>query len=214
MAFILTSGCGSTFPSLDHVPSGELIEQSGRGLLPPGVELRPVSEPGIRLTKESEGWIPYLYNDAARYCTIGYGHLVKLAPCDGREPAEFLRGLTEPQGHALLVRDMASAQYAVMTNVKGSITDGQFAALTDFTFNVGTANLASSTLLKVLNKGQLDQVPTQFRRWVLAAGKQLPGLVARREREISLFFDGLPKPREVPPSDEDRSLVDIRTGER
>jgi lysozyme len=42
-------------------------------------------------------------------------------------------------------------------------------------------------LLKLLNQGQHDQVPTQLRRWVMAGGRKVKGLVNRREKEIRLW---------------------------
>jgi GH24 family phage-related lysozyme (muramidase) len=208
----LMAGCAKTFPFIDHLTSGELLEQASGGSRA-GLQLRPVYASGLKVTKESEGWVPRLYNDAAKYCTIGYGHLVKLAPCDGTEPDEFRKGLTEQQGEALLVTDMATAQLAVMTSVRVPMTDGQYAALTDFTFNVGGGKLRKSTLLRVVNAGEVEKVPGQLRRWVTAGGKQWPGLVTRREREIILFFDGLPTTRAVPQPGEDLSPIDIRKGE-
>jgi len=208
---ILLAQCAS-FPSIDHLSAGELLAPKSRDLLPAGLELRPVSSKGLNVTKESEGWVPKLYNDVANYCTIGYGHLIKKAPCNGTEPAEFRNGLTETRGATLLVGDMASAQYTVMKHVRASMTDGQFAALTDFVFNVGSANFSKSTLLKVVNESQDDQVGVQFRRWVLADGKTWPGLVQRREREISLYFDGRPVPRALP-SREEATPIDVRIGE-
>ena len=77
-------------------------------------------------------------------------------------------------GSNLLVEDMPSAQYTVMKHVRAPMTDGQFAALTDFVFNVGSTNSSKSTLLKVVNESQDDQVGVQFRRWVLADGKTWP----------------------------------------
>jgi hypothetical protein len=49
----------------------------------------------------------------------------------------------------------------------------------------------------------------------VAGGKELAGLKARREREIDLFFDGLPKPKAPPLTrgGEDLSPIDIRKGE-
>jgi GH24 family phage-related lysozyme (muramidase) len=201
------------FPTIKHLASGELMAGAGRDLIPQGVKLRPIYIAGIKLTKQSEGWVPTLYNDAAKYCTIGYGHLVKRAPCNGTEPLEFLKGLTEPQGSDLLVRDLATSQYSVMRSVSVSLTDGQFAALTDFTFNVGAENVRGSTLLRLVNSKELDRIPAQFRRWVLAGGKAWPGLKQRREREIELFFEGLPKPKGLPQPGEDLSPIDVRKGE-
>jgi GH24 family phage-related lysozyme (muramidase) len=189
------------------------------------MQLRAVYPPGLKITKMAEGWVPHLYNDAAGFCTIGYGHLFKKAPCNGAErldvgPSQTIQarhGLTEAQGSFVLENDTATAKYTVMTAVSQhiSLTDGQFAALTDFVFNVGGQNFRHSGLLQVVNEGgDFDRVPAQLRRWVLAGGKRWPGLVKRREEEIALFFDGLPKPKAIPPlPGENLSPVDIRKGE-
>lgn len=154
------------FPTTDALTPGIFLDTEERAVLPAGVELRPVYQRGIDLTKLSEGFRSRLYNDAAGYCTIAYGHLVKLARCDGSEPAQFLRGVTEPEGEQLLVSDMRTAQIAVMVAVQPELSDGQFAALCDFVFNVGSGNFRRSTLLKVINAEEFDKVPFQFRRWV------------------------------------------------
>ena len=205
----------ATFETVDDaLAPGIFFDLGGRITLPPGVTLRDVYHKGLAVTKEAEGFRGRMYNDAAKYCTIGYGHLIKLAPCNGTEPEEFVRGMTEPQGGTLLVKDMEKARLSVMTLVKVDLTDGQYAALCDFTFNVGGGNLKTSKLLQAVIAGELDRVPSQFRRWALAGGKEWPGLKKRREREIDLFFDGLPRPKAAPPLGEDLSPVDIRVGER
>jgi lysozyme len=208
----LISCKSSQVPDLDYLPPGELLS-SQKELPPQDVKLRPIFPPGIALTKSSEGWVPHLYNDAVKYCTIGYGHLIRKAPCNGTEPAEFRNGLSKPRGEEILVGDLASSQYSIMTSVKIPLTDGQFAALTDFVFNVGSANFRSSTLLQVVNANQHDKVPAQLRRWVLANGKPLAALETRREREIELFSPGLPKTREIPAPGENLTPIDIHKGE-
>jgi len=65
----------------------------------------------------------------------------------------------------------------------------QFDALVSWVYNLGPANLKSSTLLKVLNKGEYEEVPSQMRRWNKANGKVLEGLIRRRAAE-SLLFEG------------------------
>jgi GH24 family phage-related lysozyme (muramidase) len=213
----LVTGCERAekreFPTEDRITAGIFLEPTERAALPAGVALRPVYQKGIDLTKRSEGFLSHLYNDAAGYCTIAYGHLVKLARCNGTEPTEFLRGVSEPRGEELLVGDMTQAQIVVQTAVGNDLNHGQFAALCDFVYNVGGGNFRSSTLLRVVNAGQPDQVPYQFRRWVKAGGRTLPGLEERREREIDLYFEGLPKPRAAPSADVDLTPIDIRTGE-
>lgn len=215
VAAFLLAGCESSdenkFPTVDRMTAGIFLEPEARAVLPQGMELRPVYDKGLELTEISEGFRSRLYNDAAQYCTIAYGHLIKLASCDGTEAAEFLQGVSKERGAELLVEDMAKAQVAVMTSINVDLTDGQYAALCDFVYNVGSGNFRRSTLRKVVNGSQFERVPYQFRRWVKAGGRELPGLKTRREREIEVFFDGLPLTRAVP--EEELAAVDIRTGE-
>jgi len=215
LPFVPLAGCEQdvTPTYRDALTPGIFLEPEYRAVLPEGIELRPVYQKGIDLTKLSEGFRGELYNDAAGYCTIGYGHLIKHARCDGSEPRTFRDGITEPEGEELLRTDMRTPRHAVMTAVSIDLTDGQYAALCDFVFNVGTGNFRSSTLLKRVNARRFDDVPFQFRRWVYAGGKPLAGLETRREREIELFFDGIGIPRAVPSPDEDLSPIDIRLGE-
>lgn len=203
----------ANFPTVDRMTAGIFLDAVERGSLPPSMELRPIYDSGIGLTKTSEGFRSNLYNDAAGYCTIAYGHLLKLVNCDGTEPPRFLRGVTEPEGTDLLIDDMGVAQVAVMTSVDAELTDGQYASLCDFVFNVGTKNFRRSTLLEAVKEGDFPSVPFQLRRWVYAGGRELPGLKNRRENEIELFFDGLPTPRALPPRGMDLGPIDIRTGE-
>jgi GH24 family phage-related lysozyme (muramidase) len=214
---VLVGGCDRNgegdFPTVDRMTAGIFLEDLERGALPPGMELRPIVDRGIELTKTSEGFRSNLYNDAAGYCTIAYGHLLKRANCNGTEPPHFLRGVTEPEGTELLVDDMGAAQVAVMTSVDAELTDSQYAALCDFVFNVGSKNFRRSTLLEVVNKRDFPSVPLQLRRWVYAGGRELPGLKTRRKNEIDLFFDGLPPREALPQRGMDLGPIDIRIGE-
>lgn len=201
------------FPTVDRMTAGIFLDPAGRAVLPPGVVLRPVSDEGLELTKASEGFRGTLYNDAAGYCTIAFGHLIKLARCDGTESPELLDGVTKDEGTRLLVEDMSAAQTTVMVAVEANLTDSQYAALCDFVFNVGSGNFRRSTLLKVVNREVFENVPHELRRWVKAGGRVLPGLVTRRENEVELFFDGLPIPRAAPPAGLELEPIDIRKGE-
>ena len=203
----------TAYLSVNKITAGIFLEPEERAVLPPGVELRGIYDKGLQLTKDSEGFRSHLYNDAARYCTIAYGHLVNLAPCDGSEPEHFLDGVTEPEGADLLRDDMEIAERVVLTAVDVELSDGQYAALCDFVYNVGGGNFRRSTLLKVVNRNDFDEVPFQLRRWVKAGGRELAGLNKRREREIELFFENLEIPRALPPADVDLSPIDIRQGE-
>ncbi|MFO8091328.1 MAG: lysozyme [Desulfatiglandaceae bacterium] len=217
MVLILAGGCEKTekveFPKEDKITAGIFLEPEERFVLPPGVEIRKVYDKALELTKVSEGFRSNPYNDAARYCTIGYGHLIHLASCDSTIPAEFRQGISEPRGEEILRDDMGMAERGVMSLVDVDLTDGQYGALCDFVFNVGVGNFRNSTLRKRVNAGAYDRVPFEFRRWVYAGGNKLPGLETRREQEIALFFEDIGIPRAAPPPDQDMTPIDIRIGE-
>jgi len=67
------------------------------------------------------------------------------------------------------------------------LTDGQFDALVSFTYNLGSGALQRSTLRRVINRKNHQNVPAQLMRWVWAGGRKLRGLVRRREAEARLY---------------------------
>lgn len=174
--------------------------------------VRGLSDKGLLLTKVSEGFVPQLYEDAAHFCSIAYGHLLHQSRCASADRRAYPKRLPEPTGALLLAQDMARAERAVMQMVTVKLTDGQYAALCDFTYNVGSGNLKRSTLLKVVNAGNAGRVPTQLRRWTQAGGITLRGLKTRREREIVLYFDGGAVPKSLV-EDPDTAPVDVEAGE-
>jgi len=95
--------------------------------------------------------------------------------------------LTDQQVLDLLSQDVNPAAAAVTTRVTVTLSQNQFDALVSFTFNVGIGAFSGSTLLKVLNQGQYNQVPDQLLRWNKAGGKVVPGLTNRRQNEIKLW---------------------------
>lgn len=138
------------------------------------------SSKGLALTEQFEGLRLTAYQDSVGVWTIGYGHT----------GADVHPGLTitQEQASALLSKDVASAVADVNRLVKVPLTQNQFDALVDFVFNVGGGNFATSTLLRDLNAGNYAAAAAQFPRWVHAGGEILPGLVARRKAEQTLFL--------------------------
>lgn len=61
------------------------------------------------------------------------------------------------------------------------------AAIIDFTYNLGSGNLASSTLRKKIQADDIDGAKTELMKWVRGGGKVLPGLVRRRQAEVDLL---------------------------
>lgn len=102
--------------------------------------------------------------------------------------------LTTATGEALLKDDLSwPGRYEDC--VKNAVTyknlnENQYSALVSFTFNLGCGSLRRSTLLKKLNKGNVQGAGDEFKRWNKAGGKVLPGLVRRRAAEKKLFCSG------------------------
>jgi lysozyme len=151
---------------------------------------RTLSSQGAAFIARFEGFRGQLYEDAAGHCTIGYGHLVHLGHCNGSEPAEFKKGVSQQRALAILQQDAATAAAAVNRDVGVALTQPQFDALVSFVFNVGGGNFQASTLLKELNAGHVAAVPGQLARWNSAGGQVLQGLVNRRRAEGELFSHG------------------------
>lgn len=151
---------------------------------------------GKQLFKEWEGLETHVYPDSGGEPTIGIGHLITR---DERRSGkirigdafvDYRYGLTEEQCWELLEQDLAIAEKAVNGAVKVSLNQNQFDALVSFAFNVGAYAFSGSTLVKLLNQGEYDQVHAQLRRWVKDNGKVVQGLVNRREKEIALWNIG------------------------
>ena len=139
---------------------------------------------GIALIKEFEGFSKKIYKDSVGKETVGYGHLVRFGE-------DFSKGISEAEAEELLRQDLKKAEYSVRNNVKVPLTQNQFNALVSFTFNLGSAALEDSTLLKKLNRSEYASVPKELNKWVHGRinGKLVPlkGLVKRRKMEGILF---------------------------
>jgi lysozyme len=139
-----------------------------------------LSNAGLALIKRSEGFRSHVYQDVVGIPTIGYGH--RLLPHE-----IFAKGLTETEATELLQHDVHEAENAVTKLVKVPLTQGQFDALVDFVFNLGSGRLAHATLLRLLNEKHYDEAAQQLLSWDHAGNKELPALKARREAEYNLW---------------------------
>lgn len=139
------------------------------------------SQAGIDLITSFEGCRLTAYQDSVGVWTIGYGHT-----------SGVYQGMTitEEEAIAFLRQDLKTAENAVNSNVTYGINQNQFDALVSFTFNVGTGNFTSSTLLKKLNAGDVNGAANEFDRWIYAGGQVLEGLVRRRAAEKQMFLSG------------------------
>ena len=142
----------------------------------------------------------------AGFWTIGYGHVVI-------DPTTF-KALTwktpytdvvkfsltdEAEALALLEIDFNKYRLHVKALVNPSVgmTKNEEDALASFTYNVGVGSFKSSTLLRLLNKGDRKGASLEFLKWCKAKDSKtglmvtLKGLERRRKSEKHFFETGI-----------------------
>lgn len=132
------------------------------------------------LIKKYEGLKLKAYKavSSEKYYTIGYGHY-------GADVDKNLT-ITKDVAEHLLVVDVAKAEVAVnkYENIY-HFTQNQFDALVSFAYNIGSIDQLTA-------KGVRD-IPTiamKIKQYTKAGGKELAGLVRRRNEEYALFCSG------------------------
>jgi len=137
------------------------------------------------LIKRFEGFSSKPYKCPAGIPTIGYGSTFYE---DGTKVKMTDEAITEARGMDLLENVVNDFAKQVNKLIKVEITQNQYDAIVDFAYNVGTGNLASSTLLKKVNAKLFNEAAEQFPRWNKANGVVLSGLTKRRNAEKELFL--------------------------
>lgn len=141
----------------------------------------------IQMVMEEEGLSLVPYADGAGKKTIGYGHLLSLPHVPEK--------ITPQKATLWLLEDIYEAEDAVRRQVKVPLTQQQFDALVDFTFNFGEDKLKNSGMLKELNQLRYSEAAKRMLLWNKI---QLPngeyevskGLKHRRQREVNIFERG------------------------
>jgi len=145
-----------------------------------------ISDKGLDLIKEFEGFKGQPYLCPAGVPTIGYGttmydHGKSVTLADDAISEEYASELLRAQ-----VDEWYGSQVNNLTF--GEMTQGEFDALVSFTYNLGSGNLSRSTLLKKFNAGDHAGAHAEFPKWNKAGGKVLAGLTRRRKAEADLFI--------------------------
>lgn len=138
-----------------------------------------ISDKGLDLIKRFEGCRLTSYLCPAGVLTIGYG-----------STGPHVRAgmtITPNEAEKLLLKDIERFERGV-TILVGETTQNRFDALVSFAFNLGLANLQSSTLLRKHRAGKFAEAGDQFLRWNRANGKVLDGLTKRRKAERELYL--------------------------
>jgi len=138
------------------------------------------SEKCYDLIRRFEGCFLEAYLDPEGIPTIGWG--------DTGPGIKIGTTWTQDLADEMLRKRVSEAGRYVSFAVTAPLSQNQFDALTDFVYNAGSGNLASSHLLQYVNAGKFDLAALEFPKWDHGGGKVLLGLKARREAEAELFL--------------------------
>ena len=136
----------------------------------------------IRKIKEFEGLSLKAYKPVPteKFYTIGYGHY-------GAD-VKANQVITEKEAERLLRNDLEKFE-AYVNKLDVCKKQFQFDALVDFAFNLGTAALGRSTLLKYIRANKAEQyIRGEFAKWVNSGGVPLRGLKIRRQWEADRYY--------------------------
>ena len=117
--------------------------------------------------------------------TIGCGHT-------GPEVHQGMT-ITLDQARTYLRSDLANVESCLNSTITGTLEQNQYDALVSFVFNIGTPRWKTSTALKRVNQGKLDQVPDALRMYKYANGdysKPNEAVVNRRNSEVGQWTRG------------------------
>lgn len=135
------------------------------------------------LLQKFEGCKLKAYKCPAGIWTIGYGH----TSAAGNPQVTDGSVISQTEAENILAKDLYSFERGVLACVKVPLSQHQFDVLVDFAYNAGLGALQKSTLLKKVNASDFDAVPAELMKWTKGGGKELPGLVRRRQAEIALW---------------------------
>lgn len=139
-----------------------------------------ISQNGLKLLKDFEGFCAAPYQDQGGLWTIGYG--VRIS-----DPSIYPNGITQQQAEALLQQHLGPVEYEINSVVLVVLNQNQFDALCCFVYNIGGTNFKNSTMLKYLNMGSFPLAAGEFPRWDHIGGVPNKGLLNRRLKEQALF---------------------------
>ena len=159
-----------------------------------------ISRQGIDLITRWEGRRLVAYKDGGGVWTIGYGH----TSAAGLPEVKYGLAITAQEARDIFTRDIVKYEIAVGNAIKRPITQAQFDAMVSLCYNIGPGAFAGSTVVKRFNAGDTNGAAEAFKFWVKDNGKEVQGLVNRRNDEVKHFrsivplVGGNPAPQPVP----------------
>ena len=127
-----------------------------------------------------EGFYGHKYRDSVGVLTICYG----ATAADG---VDFSKTYTKGQCLDMLARDIpkydAPLKRCIKPEVYNALPVHRHAALVSLAYNIGSAGVCKSSVVRDLNAGRVQHACNDFLRFDRAGGRVLQGLVNRRRAE-------------------------------
>ena len=151
------------------------------------LDIQAILSTASTIIREFEGYRSSAYRDMAGVWTIGYGFTY----WSGHKVTASYPGfpVTITQCNQQLRSVLIPLLSRIQTSVKVTLSDTQYAALLCFSYNVGYTAFSNSTMLRLINEGDIAQAAEQFPLWDKSGGKVVPGLLKRRLAEQKLFSE-------------------------
>ena len=137
------------------------------------------------LAKPFERCFLRAYHDPIGLPTQGWGHL--LSRVRGEDLSRY-PDWDQATSDRWLQSDLRKADASVSRLFPMPLRPHQRAPLIDFAFNLGAGNLQSSTLRRLVLRGDFDGAADQFLRWDKAGGRVFRGLTKRCRARRALFL--------------------------
>ncbi len=138
-----------------------------------------ISEQCLNEIKKFEGLRLKSYQDIVGVWTVGWGSTKGIKP--GMD-------ITLEQATDFLKSDILPCEIAVTKLTNGKLNQSQFDSCVDLSFNCGIGAFSRSSILRLINEGNLSEAAEHFQDFDHAGGKVVAGLLARRLWEKNHFL--------------------------
>lgn len=177
---LILAGVGGFAAWLYFTQAGRSFSAGAAAQIQSGVErLTDLTDSTLQTIIGFEDFSPTPYPDAGGY-SIGYGHYMGVTPT--------MQSIDRASGYELLRSDATTARNAVMSTIRGPMTQNEFDAMVSLAYNIGAAGFKTSTVARLFNAGDKAGAADAFRLWNKSEGKVNQTLVARRDVERGLFL--------------------------
>jgi len=143
-------------------------------------------EIAAELCKRFEGFRAKPYLCPAGIPTIGYGSTYY---ADGKKVTLNDSSISQEAANDLLMYELQHTYLpGALRNCPVLATNERKCnAIVDFCYNLGVGRLQTSTLKRKINAQDWDGAKEQLMLWTKGGGKVLPGLLKRRQAEVTLL---------------------------